>query len=743
MKKAICISIILCIATVVFGQVQQPVITSREGLIDHLETLFKEGRHAYADIGNKAQLKRVIEAYETAIIEGRENGMLTGDDEIKLMLYVKYHKLCGDFHYLNADEDYRSYDAAENHFQKALAFAEDPGNKTTHEAFYYQFILHQELAQLYYKESRYHEAYIEMQHAQQFSSRLRDDSDILNFISQTAMCEARVLKFSDAISHIDMVISSYPDKKSVEYGEALRKKAKILMLWQESNDTGINDPQDNALKYYKEYFTLKKEDALQRLGNMNAEDREQYWMRIRPFIVDCYRTETADPAFLYDVTLFGKSLLLEYAQKGKPQSFTWKQVQKKLQTSDCAVEFIQYEKYGRKQMGALILKKKGEPKFVKIGELSDIKKVQLYDEISLYDAVTYDAPDFKDLLYTDSAVFNQIWTPELLNVIGKDTKRLYFAADGLFHELAIEYMLPKAPELTSLSPESVFRLTSTRQLLVKTTKRRNNKVLLSGGINYSKASQSALDNKEADYSNDEQAYRFLKTRRAYFTALTGTMTEIEGIQNEFGSTIVTMLTDSSATETHVASLIKQYPIVHLATHGYYFGIVPTSTDLLPVSYDESLSQSGLAFAGSTAALKSNDFNTTKHDGILSSREIARMDFSNVDLIVLSACQTALGYMTDDGVYGLQRSLKNAGVKAIILSLWSVDDKATSLLMRAFYTHLQSEDTHTAFMHARQDLINTGRNASVQFNPELMIDEITNEDFNNPYYYNAFILIDVK
>lgn len=691
------------------------------------QSLFEEGLKAYIETGNKAQMKHIIEAFDA-------NDIRQG--------FVPYHKLCGDYHYLNTDEDYRSYDSAEHHFTLALNYIEDPANETIQDFYYYQFILHQELAQLYYKQGSYSKAYEEMKKAEVFSTQYLDnDNKILDFISQLALCKARVAMFDEALEDINMVLSHYPDKKGEAYGEALRKKAKILMLKQEYR--GMVDPIDNAMHCYRAYFAMTKEALMKRLGDMSPEDREHYWMHIRPFVADCYRTENADPAFLYDVALFSKSLLLEYARKGKPQPVTWKQVQKKLKPNDCAVEFVQYEKFGEKQMGALVLKKTGKPNFVWISTLADIENIQLYSGDYLLEAVTYDEAGLKDDLYNDSAIFNQIWTPELLKAIGKETRRLYFSADGLFHELAIEYMLPDAPEQTALKSENLYRLSSTRQLLVNSGKNRGGNLLLCGGINYYGNPQNKTGKDEARYSNDKQAYQILKSWKARFCQLDGTYDEIEGIRQNYDESRVTLLSDSLATEARVAFLIGNHSIVHLATHGFYFGITPEGSDLLPASYDEALSQSGLALAGSSSALIAKEFNATQHDGIFSAREIAGMDYSNVEIIVLSACQTALGYMTDDGIFGLQRSLKSAGVKAMILSLWSVDDDATSTLMQAFYKHLQTEDTHTAFMHAREELVNSNREPTSRFNPELMKTETTGDDFANPYYYNAFILIDIK
>ena len=97
--------------------------------------------------------------------------------------------------------------------------------------------------------------------------------------------------------------------------------------------------------------------------------------------------------------------------------------------------------------------------------------------------------------------------------------------------------------------------------------------------------------------------------------------------------------------------------------------------------------------------------------------------SHVALCVLAACQTALGYVTGDGVYGIQRGLKNAGAGAIVISLWSVNSYATRELMVNMYGSLQKGDTiREAFDKARKSVLK-------------------NSDLNTPYYSDAFILID--
>ena len=81
-----------------------------------------------------------------------------------------------------------------------------------------------------------------------------------------------------------------------------------------------------------------------------------------------------------------------------------------------------------------------------------------------------------------------------------------------------------------------------------------------------------------------------------------------------------------------------------------------------------------------------------------------MDLTSVKLLVLSACETAKGKLEDDGVFGLQRGFKQAGVGCMIMSLKKVNSQMTTELMRLFYSYFTNgQSVREAFKNAQRQI----------------------------------------
>ncbi len=598
--------------------------------------------------------------------------------------------------------------------------------------------LRSELAQLYYKNELYAYALSQLDaalgnvHRQSYASRWISDETYRQLKSQRAICLARLGRFKEAHNAIDSTFQSND-------AESCRKKAKIMMM--EYDVTGKYNPK--SIRLYQDYLKLSRKYIDENFVQMDASQREQYWLAEQPFVTDCYRLEAAAPALLYDVALFSKAVLLQMGRSFKPQMtvsqkkktlssvrVTWQEVKRKMPNSSTAIEFIVYDRADTARLAALVIDKKmSAPQYIDIAAVSDIMNHPLLLGATVGEALVEAEGVYKDWLYSDVGLKTLIWNEKLQRAVGQN-KNVYFAPDGFMHQLAVEYLLPN-----SLADKNVYRLTSTRVLAERQKKFRADNMLICGGIDY-----SAGEVADTIMANDAQAYSTMYQLELSVNYLSGSKRECDSIISLRACPADTALMGLDATEDAVRALMEDYDIVHLATHGCFADMVNTGTDLMPMQTDEQLSKSCLFLAAANRNLKEKTFNAQRVDGILSAREIALMDLSNTHLAVLSACQTGLGYLTVDGVFGLQRALKTAGVKAMIVSLWNVGDLATSVFFQRVYSHLkQGMPLNTAFMKAREYL----KTASVTvYRRRAGLSSIkTVQTFDNPKYYNAFILID--
>jgi len=172
-------------------------------------------------------------------------------------------------------------------------------------------------------------------------------------------------------------------------------------------------------------------------------------------------------------------------------------------------------------------------------------------------------------------------------------------------------------------------------------------------------------------------------------------------------------------------------LIHLATHGFFLEDVESEYNreiiqMLGGRGDRATNnlqlRSGLLMAGANRAWTGEEVIEGIEDGILTAEEISQMNLIKTQLVVLSACETGLGEAkTSEGVFGLQRAFKLAGVETLIMSLWTVPDDATADLMIAFYQLWLSGKTKSeAFAEAQRQV---------------------REKYKEPYHWAGFVMMD--
>ena len=210
-----------------------------------------------------------------------------------------------------------------------------------------------------------------------------------------------------------------------------------------------------------------------------------------------------------------------------------------------------------------------------------------------------------------------------------------------------------------------------------------------------------------------------------FRELPGSKMEVERISTILKNSRfdVTPYMGIEGTEESFLNLHGKSPrILHLATHGFYY--TPTEAEEVDYlkGYNDAMSLSGLIMSGGNAAWRGNKLPEGVLGGVLTANDIVRVDLSETDMVVLSACQSGQGNATDEGLYGLQRAFKKAGVGTIVMTIWSVSDKVATEFMIKFYEALAENDwdKHKAFEQAKS---------------------LIRKEYPNPYHWAAFVMLD--
>ena len=530
----------------------------------------------------------------------------------------------------------------------------------------------------------------------------------------------------------------------------------------EGSETAISDAY-NAILFTKGILLnsdIDFKNLLKRTGDKLLLDKYEKLEQLRQNERDYYKLN-ANQRVTFDIKKIQEEIYQlerslvrgckEYGNFTENLAITAEKISQSLNDDEAAIEFadIYLKGIGTTYLAFLLRKGDKTPKLIRLFSEEDLKDLK-YGTKTFKEAMK----DEKGvgLLYNDSVFGNRLWKPITSQLQG--VKKIYFSPTGMFYQMGIEYLPCDANQRIN-DLYAVYRLSSTKSLIHPTKVEKISTATIYGGLNYDMSLTALRSQHDKCLDNESHApllaytdtrspgYVYGMQRTLDSLSIRGSVNFLEGtkyealnineqlLQNNVDTTYV-LMGDEGIEETFKQLNGTSRSIIHIATHGFSFSeqeIKEKGDKLVFINeqndnLDNMLNYSGLLMSGANYVLKGRKLPEDIEDGILTAREISQVDLGKVGLVVLSACQTALGEIREDGVFGIQRGFKKAGAHSLLMSLWKVDDRATEIMMTAFYRNLvKSNDRYDAFKKAQKTVRERG--------------------FKSPYYWASFILLDGK
>ena len=549
-----------------------------------------------------------------------------------------------------------------------------------------------------------------------------------------------------------------------------------------NNDSALVDAY-NSLLFTKGILLNSEVDFRNLLSQTANEDIQKKYAEleaIRQQIEDIWRSPTAEKQtqiekLNQDANRLERELTRssrEFGDFTAAMNIDVDQVKEALPSEAAAIEFFDIETDDERAYWALLVRKEDRiPHLVWLFNESELDEYS-FGNASFREALLVN--EGIDSIFNSQQVGRLIWEPLMPYL--KDLHSIWFSPSGLFYQFGIEYLNYDGNRLSDLF--TLHRVSSTKQIVVNGTTFDSDafnqdrqlsdvvkRAVIFGGLDYDASPQQLqaanakqgkrsnehldaynarmesdlanLDNEDLDKKTRDAFSRAGLKKAEYLDAAAEETWAINGILFEQGIEPDTY-DKEYGTEEAFKNLSDNCPtLLHIATHGFALSEDDAQKNFSDLAFlgmredatnqaDNSLCYAGLLLAGANNTLdpeKRKEIPNNTEDGILTAREIAQMNLSGVELVILSACQTGCGILKDDGVFGLQRGFKKAGAHTLLMSLWSVDDEATKKMMTTFYEELaRGRNRRTAF-HAAQDSLRA------------------DSKYSKPRYWASFIMLD--
>ncbi|MDR2701176.1 MAG: CHAT domain-containing protein [Spirochaetaceae bacterium] len=520
-----------------------------------------------------------------------------------------------------------------------------------------------------------------------------------------------------------------PASNVLNYDNALFSKGLLLRTTNAVRDSIYASGNQALITQFEELGRLRQQISAQRQSGGN----EAYIQSLET------RAEALDKSLTQSSR--------EFREFQADLAVNWQSVQKSLQAKEAAIEFVSFRIYdkkwtGKTQYAALVVKPGMKaPEWVPLCEESVL--AELFAKLE-----GKRSQEQARILYDENgpALYNTVWKP--LEKVLKGVTTVYYSPSGLLHKVSFN-AIPVNAKSRLMDKYGLNLVSSTREIVYRNNKTagKPQSAVVYGGLEYTVDADTMRREAQAynvpgtrsgsrdlSFSVDPADYQQKTSGTTTWGYLEFTDTESKGIHellitNRIPASLYNGVRGNK--ESFFSLNGKKTVVIHLATHGFFNKDIEKNYEEQarlqqsgqgPKVFENSLRRSGLVLAGANT-WKQNPVEGAEN-GILLADEVAGMNLLGADLIVLSACETALGEVNNsEGVFGLQRAFKLAGAQTLIMSLWKVDDEATSILISEFYRNwLSGKSKQDTFKEAQRKVRSNSRYAS-------------------PFYWAAFVMMD--
>lgn len=537
-----------------------------------------------------------------------------------------------------------------------------------------------------------------------------NERERLNFLNETSGLMPVFVSFASQYQ------GQFPQLPDEVYDLLLWIKGLVVGSMTSERASLVKQRDPAAVALFDQLTSTKR--ALAALANLSRANYEG---------LDAARSKLAQQADDIEKQLVARST--QFASTKRAADSSWQEVRQALGSGEAAVEYVAFGFYdGRKwtrstKYAALVVTNGSvHPGMIVLPDASVDPRTSVLDDYKSW-VISAGALTDQSRGRTFASLF---WDPILPNLGG--ATRVYIAPDGVLDVVAFG-VLPAASGRLLMEDFDLRLLVSTQDLLRQVQAPIDNTAALFGDPMFSLARERApvptdgetrgapkpvADGAAATVpsitSHRSVMFRDASSRcrdslgRGALCPLPQTESEVsdlaESLKAHSWRVAGPFTRERAAKETVLA--VEHPRLLHIATHGFWSEAAETSTQShRPVTLAQDVMlRSGLYLAGADEALRAST-NRSANAGVLTAYEVATMDLTGTELVVLSACDTGLGSIRNgEGVFGLRRGLQEAGAAGVMMAMWAVPERETKEIMAAFYGKwLNGEDKHEALREA--------------------------------------------